>query len=179
VVTHQLQVERRTAKGHRPRTDALPLDYATNGAQERRSPAFPFTLTTDVDGVLPAAGAGGSSRSQGQRALLHVLPAVPRLVGVPHELQRGEAVGLRRVRATEERGGTAQQQDALQEHAQGDSSTRGHVQRRLAGRLRHPGTSVSVTTTTPPRPFHGPFSGTTRVSWCQKRTSGLYGARGD
>jgi len=30
VVTHQLQVERRTAKGHRPKTDALPLDYATN-----------------------------------------------------------------------------------------------------------------------------------------------------
>jgi len=24
-----------------------------------------------------------------------------------------------------------------------------------------------------------PFSGTTRVSWCQKRTSGLYGARED
>jgi len=30
VVTHQLQVERRAAKGHRPKTDALPLDYATN-----------------------------------------------------------------------------------------------------------------------------------------------------
>jgi len=30
VVTHQLQVERRTAKGHRPKTNALPLDYATN-----------------------------------------------------------------------------------------------------------------------------------------------------
>ena len=30
MVTHQLQVERRTAKGHRPKTDALPLDYATN-----------------------------------------------------------------------------------------------------------------------------------------------------
>jgi len=29
VVTHQLQVERRTAKAHRPKTDALPLDYAT------------------------------------------------------------------------------------------------------------------------------------------------------
>jgi len=26
----QLQVERRTAKAHRPKTDALPLDYATN-----------------------------------------------------------------------------------------------------------------------------------------------------
>jgi len=31
----------------------------------------------------------------------------------------------------------------------------------------------------PPQPFYGPFSGTTRVSWCQKRTSGLYGARED
>ena len=31
----------------------------------------------------------------------------------------------------------------------------------------------------PPQPFYGPFSGTTRVSRCQKRTSGLYGARED
>jgi len=30
VVTHQLQVERRTAKAHRPKTDALPLDHAAN-----------------------------------------------------------------------------------------------------------------------------------------------------
>ena len=30
MVTHQLQVERRTAKGHRPKTDALPLDHTTN-----------------------------------------------------------------------------------------------------------------------------------------------------
>ena len=29
MVTHQLQVERRTAKGHRPKTDALPLDHTT------------------------------------------------------------------------------------------------------------------------------------------------------
>jgi len=29
------------------------------------------------------------------------------------------------------------------------------------------------------RPFYSPFSGTTRVSRCQKRTSGLYGARED
>jgi len=35
--------------------------------------------------------------------------------------------------------------------------------------------SHSVTTT--PQPFCGPFSGTTRVSRCQKRTSGLYGGR--
>jgi len=26
-------------------------------------------------------------------------------------------------------------------------------------------------------PFYGPFSGATQVSWCQKRTSELYGAR--
>ena len=31
----------------------------------------------------------------------------------------------------------------------------------------------------PPQPFYGPFSGTTRVSWCQKTTSGIYGARED
>ena len=30
------------------------------------------------------------------------------------------------------------------------------------------------------QPFYGPFSATTRVSWCQKKcSSGLYGARGD
>jgi len=34
-------------------------------------------------------------------------------------------------------------------------------------------------TTTTPQPFYGPFSGTIRVSRCQKRTSGLYGARED
>ena len=89
------------------------------------------------------AGAAGPSGPEGQRALLLVLQALPRLVVVPHELQRGEPVGVRRVRATEERGRTAQQQDALQEHAQGDSSTRGHVQRRLAGRLRHSGPSAA------------------------------------
>jgi len=32
---------------------------------------------------------------------------------------------------------------------------------------------------TTPQPFYGPFSGTTRASWCQKRTSGLYGVRED
>ena len=30
MVTHQLQVERRTAKAHRPKTNALPLDHAAN-----------------------------------------------------------------------------------------------------------------------------------------------------
>jgi len=33
--------------------------------------------------------------------------------------------------------------------------------------------------TAAPLPFYGPFSGTTRVSRCQKKTSGLYGARED
>jgi len=37
----------------------------------------------------------------------------------------------------------------------------------------------ATTTTTTPQSFYGPFSGTTRVSWCQKRTSGLSGARED
>jgi len=31
----------------------------------------------------------------------------------------------------------------------------------------------------PPQPFYGPYSRTTWVSQCQKRTSGLYGARED
>jgi len=38
---------------------------------------------------------------------------------------------------------------------------------------------TTTQTTTPPQPFYGPFSGTTRVSRCQKKTSGLYGARED
>jgi len=37
----------------------------------------------------------------------------------------------------------------------------------------------TVHTTTTPQPFYRPFSGTTWVSQCQKRTSGLYGARED
>jgi len=32
---------------------------------------------------------------------------------------------------------------------------------------------------TTPHPFYGPFSGTTQVNRCQKRTSGLYSARED
>jgi len=39
--------------------------------------------------------------------------------------------------------------------------------------------TVSTGHHTTPQPFYGPFSGTTRVSWCQKRTSRLYGARED
>jgi len=39
--------------------------------------------------------------------------------------------------------------------------------------------SLNCASTTPTQPFYGPFSGTTRVSRCQKRTSGLYGARRD
>jgi len=31
VITHQLQVERRTGKVHRPETDVLPLSHTTNG----------------------------------------------------------------------------------------------------------------------------------------------------
>jgi len=34
VVTHQLQVKRRTAKVHRPETDVIPQDHATNREQE-------------------------------------------------------------------------------------------------------------------------------------------------
>jgi len=43
------------------------------------------------------------------------------------------------------------------------------------------GLKVITGTPTPPPPqlFYGPFSGTTRVSQCEKRTSGLHGARED
>ena len=39
--------------------------------------------------------------------------------------------------------------------------------------------SQNIMDVPPPQPFYGSFSGTTRVSRCRKRTSGLYGARGD
>jgi len=39
--------------------------------------------------------------------------------------------------------------------------------------------SVYLSTHTDTQPFYGPFSGTTQVSRCQKRISGLYGARED
>jgi len=38
---------------------------------------------------------------------------------------------------------------------------------------------VNAPVTTTPQPFYGPFSWTTRASQCQKRSSGLYGARED
>jgi len=38
---------------------------------------------------------------------------------------------------------------------------------------------TTPTHTTPHATFYGPFSRTTRVSRCQRRTSGLYGARED
>ena len=40
-------------------------------------------------------------------------------------------------------------------------------------------TIVSYLCSTHTQPFYGPFTGTTRVSQGQKRTSGLYGARED
>jgi len=42
----------------------------------------------------------------------------------------------------------------------------------------HPSNTNSNHHTTP-QPFYGPFLGTTQVSQCQKKTSGLYGARED
>jgi len=39
-------------------------------------------------------------------------------------------------------------------------------------------TKACIDTITP-QPFYGPLSRTTRVNQCQKRTSGLYGARED
>jgi len=40
-------------------------------------------------------------------------------------------------------------------------------------------TKTCYITTNTPQPFYGPFSGASRVSRCQKRTSGLCGARED
>jgi len=45
--------------------------------------------------------------------------------------------------------------------------------------LRTHQSDITFTTTTTPQSFYGPFSRTTRVSRCQKRTCGLYGARED
>jgi len=52
--------------------------------------------------------------------------------------------------------------------------TQVHVTRSISHRVL-PVTS-HYTTTTIPQPFYSSFSGTTRVSRCQKRTSGVYGA---
>jgi len=43
----------------------------------------------------------------------------------------------------------------------------------------HTHTHTHTRTHTHTQPFYGPFSGTTRVSRCQNRTSGLYGERAD
>jgi len=48
VVTHQLQVERRTAKARRPKTDILPLDHATNGQVERGEEGSPHQHGADM-----------------------------------------------------------------------------------------------------------------------------------
>jgi len=42
-----------------------------------------------------------------------------------------------------------------------------------SGQWRRQDVVQEGTTTTTPQPFYGPFSGTTQVSRCQKRTSGL------
>jgi len=51
MVTHQLQVERRTAKAHRPKTDVLPLDHATNAAYAMSH--APAAYSGWLQGVLP------------------------------------------------------------------------------------------------------------------------------
>jgi len=48
VVTHQLQVERRTAKAHQPKTNALPLDYATNRVCNSDMMHYPQFLAADA-----------------------------------------------------------------------------------------------------------------------------------
>jgi len=48
MVTHQLQVERRTAKAHRTKTNALPLDHATNNLMDQ----VELTVNNDVSAPL-------------------------------------------------------------------------------------------------------------------------------
>ena len=50
---------------------------------------------------------------------------------------------------------------------------------RWSGTCHTMSTALFTTLTQPLKPFYGPFSGTTHVSQCQKRTSGLYGTRED
>jgi len=58
VVTHQLQVERRTAKAHRPKTNALPLDHATNTNNTRfyRQDGLPVTQSAVSDQLKETEG---------------------------------------------------------------------------------------------------------------------------
>jgi len=53
---------------------------------------------------------------------------------------------------------------------------RPHKVRQPSLAYRHAGVNLAECCT---QPFYGPFSGTTRVSRHQKRTSGPYGARAD
>ena len=58
MVTHQLQVERRTGKVRRPETDVLPLSHATNRRQ-RKSLATNFLLIGQDVLILPPLATSG------------------------------------------------------------------------------------------------------------------------
>jgi len=57
------------------------------------------------------------------------------------------------------------------------NSPSGHHRTTLLGCIF--ATKALIDTTTTSQLLYGPFSGITQVSQCQKRTSGLYGARED
>ena len=69
MVTHQLQVERRTGKVRRPETDVLPLCHATNSGRKEwgegnfRQSYGEYRLNNDVGGrylgAVVGAGSGG------------------------------------------------------------------------------------------------------------------------
>jgi len=56
---------------------------------------------------------------------------------------------------------------------------RGSKREKKNGGVVDAGISASPNPAPPPQPFYRPFSGLTLVSCCQKRTSGLYGAKED
>ena len=84
MVTHQLQVERRTGKDRRPETDVLPLCHATNlqpHYRTKKGKGSPYSITErrvpELIPVLGSQSAGDVSHKPGGRLpLLSARPAV-------------------------------------------------------------------------------------------------------
>ena len=89
MVTHQLQVERTTAKAHRPKTNALPLDHATNFVLYVVCVAV-RAKSLDVGRHVHGVG----RRCSVKRAVLHVLPS--------GDCEPGRQATLRRLAEEEE-----------------------------------------------------------------------------
>jgi len=63
VVTHQLKVERRTAKAHRPKTNALPRDHATNSGPRSCINRILLTKTVHISSFRNTQSITDSSHS--------------------------------------------------------------------------------------------------------------------